>query len=61
MTSPTIEPRGPEFERATSRVDRFLSKPEVAAAVAEGREARQEMNRADAMNSTMIRKVADRT
>jgi hypothetical protein len=56
-----MEPRGPEFERATSRVDRLLSKPEVAAAVAEGREARQEMNRADAMNSAMIREAVDRT
>ena len=46
MASPTNEPLGPEFERATARIDRFLSKPEVAAAVAEGREARAEMNRA---------------
>ena len=61
MASPTNEPRGPEFERATARIDRFLSKPEVAAAVAEGREARAEMNRAYAMNLAMIRKAADLT
>ena len=49
------------FERATSKVDRFLSKPEVAADVAAGREARAEMNRAYAMNLAMIRKAADLT
>jgi DNA-binding XRE family transcriptional regulator len=61
MASPTNEPRGPEFERATARIDRFLSKSEVAAGVAEGREARAEMNRAYAMNLAMIRKAADLT
>jgi hypothetical protein len=61
VTSPTNGPRGPEFERATSRVDRFLSKPEVAATVAEGRAAREEMNRVDAMNLAMIRKADDHT
>ena len=61
MTRSTNEPRGPEFERATARVDQFLAKPEVAAEVAEGREARAEMNRPNAMNLAMIRKVADLT
>jgi hypothetical protein len=40
MTRSTNEPRGPEFERATARADQFLAKPEVAAEVVEGREAR---------------------
>lgn len=61
MTNQTHEPRGPEFERATARVDRLLAKPEVAVDVAEGREARAEMNRAYAMNLAMIRKAADLT
>jgi DNA-binding XRE family transcriptional regulator len=61
MTNQTREPRGPEFERATARVDRFLARPEVAADVAEGRDARAEMNRAYAMNLAMIRKAADLT
>ena len=61
MTTSTNEPRGPVFERATSKVDRLLSKPEVAADVAAGREARAEMNRAYAMNLAMIRKAADLT
>lgn len=61
MTTPTNEPRGPVFERATAKVDRFLSKPEVAADVAAGREARAEMNRAYVMNLAMIRKAADLT
>lgn len=61
MTSQTNEPRGPEFERATARVDRFLAQPDVAADVAAGREARAEMNRAYAMNIAMIRKAADLT
>lgn len=61
MATPTSEPRGPEFERATAKVDQFLSKPEVAADVAAGREARAEMNRAYAMNLAMIRKAADLT
>ncbi|HTJ71623.1 MAG TPA: helix-turn-helix domain-containing protein [Actinospica sp.] len=61
MTNQTREPRGPEFERATARVDRFLAKPEVAMDVAEGRDARAEMNRAYAMNLAMIRKAADLT
>lgn len=61
MTTPTNEPRGPVFERATSKVDRFLSKPGIAADVAAGREARAAMNRAYAMNLAMIRKAADLT
>jgi DNA-binding XRE family transcriptional regulator len=61
MTTPTNEPRGPEFERATAKVDRLLSKPEVAADVAAGRKARAEMNRAYTMNLAMIRQAADLT
>jgi DNA-binding XRE family transcriptional regulator len=61
MATPVNEPRGPEFERATARVDRFLSKPQVAEAVAAGRAERAEMNRAYAMNLAMIRKAADLT
>jgi DNA-binding XRE family transcriptional regulator len=61
MTKTVNEPRGPEFERATARADRFLAKPEVAEAVAEGRAERAEMNRAYAMNLAMIRKAADLT
>jgi len=61
MTNQTNEPSGPQFERATARVDRFLAQPEVAADVAAGRESRAEMNRAYAMNIAMIRKAADLT
>jgi DNA-binding XRE family transcriptional regulator len=61
MTTPVNEPRGPQFERATARVDRLLSKPQVAEAVAAGRAERAEMNRAYAMNLAMIRKAADLT
>jgi DNA-binding transcriptional regulator YiaG len=61
MTNQTREPRGPEFEQATARVDRFLAKPAVATEVAEGREERAEMNRTYAMNLAAIRKAADLT
>lgn len=61
MTSKPRDPRGPQFERATARVDAFLAKPEVAADLAAGAAARAEMNRAYAMNLAMIRKAADLT
>lgn len=48
MTSTAREPSGPVFERANDRIDRLLAEPDVAAAVAAGRAARAEMNRAHA-------------
>ena len=59
--APSLGDQEPVFVDITDDVDRLLAKPQVRELLAQGREARAEMNRAYAMNLAALRKAEELT